>query len=59
MAEKKSILEVVLMPSAIAIVGVLSTLVVTCQQQKSAETLAAADRQVKILEIFADKITSS
>ena len=59
MAERKSIAEVILMPLAIAFVGVLSTFVVTCQQQESAETLAAADRQVKILEIFADKITST
>ena len=59
MAEKKSIIEVVLMPLVVAIVGAVGTLFITSQQHKSAEILAAADRQVKILEIFADKITSS
>ncbi len=59
MAGKKSCIEVVLMPLAVALVGMFGTYFITSQQQESAETKAVADRQVKILEIFAEKITSS
>ena len=59
MSEKKSLLEVVLMPLVVVLVGIVSTHFITAQQHKSAQTLAAADRQVKLLEIFSDKISSN
>jgi len=46
------------MPLVVALVGIMGTYLVTNQQQKSAEIRAAADRQIKIIEVFADKITS-
>ena len=70
MAEHKRLLEIVLMPLVLAVVGTVGTYVVTDQQQKSAEESALAqreaaevradaDRQLKIIGIFADKMTSS
>ncbi len=58
MAEKKSFMEIVLMPLVVAAVGVMGTYFLTQQQQSNALAKADADRQVKILEIFAEKITS-
>jgi hypothetical protein len=69
MNNKKSFIEVVLMPLVIAIVGIGGTYFLTTQQEKNAETsktaqlestreLAEADRQLKILEIFAEKVAS-
>ncbi len=68
MTEKKSWLDVILMPLVVAFVGGLGTYLITQQQEmnaierskaqiQSAVQLADADRQVKILEIFAAKIT--
>jgi hypothetical protein len=65
----KSRIEVILMPLAVAVVGALGTYLVTSQQQRSAEIrsmtqlettreLARADQQLKVLELFAEKITS-
>ena len=70
MAEQKSWIELVLMPLAVTIVGTVGTYFVTQQQEKNAQIMsqsqlastrqmAAADRQVKILEIFSEKITSN
>jgi len=70
MPERKSWIEVVLMPVVVLLVGFVGTYFLTNQQQKSAETFGAAqldsakeqaagDRQVKILEIFGDKIAST
>jgi hypothetical protein len=69
MADKKSALEVALMPLVIAVVGFIGTSLITNQQEKnsirlaeaqieSAQELAEADRQIKILQIFADNITN-
>lgn len=58
MAENRSWVEIVLMPLAIALVGILGTHFITTQQENSAKLKAAEDRQIKILEIFADNITS-
>ncbi|MDF2180224.1 hypothetical protein P2G88_18365 [Aliiglaciecola sp. CAU 1673] len=52
-------IEVILMPLAVALVGILGTYLVTEQQDRTSATLANSDRQIKILEIFADKVTSS
>lgn len=52
-------IEVILMPLAVALVGTLGTYFVTSEQRKSAEIRAAADRQIRIIEIFADKYTSN
>jgi len=70
MSNKKSFIEVVLMPLVIALVGIGGTYFLTTQQGKNAKTskdaqlestreLAEADRQVKILEIFAEKVASN
>ncbi len=69
MSTEKTWVEIVLMPMVVAVVGIVGTLLVTAQQAKNAELarktelektqeIADADRQIKILEIFADKITS-
>ncbi len=58
MPEKKNLIEIFLLPLVIACVGVLGTLLVTQQQEANAKAKADSDRQVKILEIFAEKITS-
>ena len=69
MSDKKSWTEVIMMPLVVAIVGIVGTLTVTNQQARNAQILAEtqranaiqqaeADRQIKILEIFAEKITS-
>ena len=59
MTERKRWVEVALMPLVVAVVGTLGTYLLTSQQREAAEARAAADRQIKILEIVADKITSS
>ena len=59
MSEKKGLLEIVLMPLVVVLVGTVSTHFITAQQHKSAETLAAADREVKLLEIFSEKMASN
>ena len=58
MADKKSWVEITLMPLVVAVVGVVGTLIVTHQQEINAQVKADSDRQVKVLEIFADKISS-
>ena len=69
MAERKSWIEIVPMPLVVALVGIAGTYFITTQQERNAQAmrevqlastreLADADRQVKILEIFAEKVTS-
>ncbi len=58
MAAKQSWVEIILMPLAVALAGTLGTYFITTQQQRSVELRAAEDRQIKILEIFAENITS-
>jgi hypothetical protein len=66
---KKSFLEIFLTPLVIALVGCLGTYFVTNQQLKSSvlqsktqlestERLTKSDQQIKIIEIFSEKITS-
>ncbi len=66
-SEKKSILEIVLMPLVIALVGVMSTWAITLVQQEnserqiiaqleSAEKIAEGNLKVKALEIFKENI---
>src|SRR5712691_1282655 len=50
--------QVVLMPLVVAIVGVIGTWFVTAQQESSEKARASAEREVKLLEIFANKVTS-
>lgn len=68
MRESKSLLELVLMPLAVTIVGIAGSLIISAQQSENATKLAVAqtqaakekadsDRQVKVLEIFSEKIT--
>lgn len=59
MSQGKSWIEVFLMPLVVAVVGILGTYWITEQQGKDATTKADADRQIKILEIFSEKITST
>jgi len=69
MAERKSWVEIFLMPVVVAAVGIAGTYLITRQQENNAQTMseaqlsstremAAADRQIKILEIFAEKVSS-
>jgi len=69
MNEKKSWVEIMIMPLVVAIVGIVGTSLITNQQIKNAETqkaaqleaskqMADADRQIKILEIVSEKLTS-
>ncbi|MBU3949435.1 MAG: hypothetical protein KJ826_14600 [Proteobacteria bacterium] len=59
MAEKKNWTEIFLIPLVLAVVGILGTHFITQQQERNAQAKADSDRQVKILEIFAEKVTSS
>jgi hypothetical protein len=67
--ERKGWVEIILMPLAVALVGVTGTYLVTAQQAESARRaseaqIAAAreasraERQIKVLDIFGEKITS-
>jgi hypothetical protein len=58
MAENKNWIEIFLMPLVIAGVGILGTYLITQQQELNAIAKADSDRQIKILEIFAEKITN-
>ena len=68
--KSKSILEIVLMPLVIAAVGAIGTMYITQAQLNSTERIAVmqraqameqsdSSRQLKLIEIFGDKITSS
>jgi hypothetical protein len=59
MPQGKSWIEVFLMPVVVAAVGILGTYFITEQQGRDANVKADADRQIKILEIFSEKITSA
>jgi hypothetical protein len=67
--EGKTWIEIILMPLVVALVGILGTLWITKEQEASAHTAsmaqiesakeaADADRQIKMLEIFSEKIAS-
>jgi flagellar basal body-associated protein FliL len=67
--ESKTWIEIILMPLVIALVGVLGTHWITKEQEvsalaaskaqiESAKEAAKADRQIKLLEIFSEKIAS-
>jgi hypothetical protein len=58
MPERRHWVEIALMPLVIALIGTIGTWLVTRQQERSAQQRANSDRQVKVLEIFAEKITS-
>jgi hypothetical protein len=69
MDSKKSIFELLLLPVVVTIVGSISTYMITQQQLKSAELVSKtqlesterttrSDQQIKIIQIFSDKITS-
>jgi len=58
MTDKKNLIEIFFMPIVVAAVGILGTYLITQQQESNALAMADSDRQVKILEIFAEKITS-
>jgi hypothetical protein len=59
MADSKSWVEIILMPLVVASVGILGTHFLAQQQERNAQAKADSDRQVKILEIFAEKVTSA
>lgn len=70
MTEKKTWIEIILMPIVVASVGMVGTYLITSQQEENARTvgdaqlksaveLAFADRQIKVLEIFSEKIAST
>ncbi|HZV68826.1 MAG TPA: hypothetical protein VFG10_04750 [Saprospiraceae bacterium] len=58
MERKKSLIEILLIPLVIAAVGLVGTYSLTHEQINSAERLARSDQQIKLLEIFSEKITS-
>lgn len=69
MSEKKSLLEMVVMPITVSIISIVGGIYLTQQQNSSAtlerqaqfdntRALAESERQIKILELFAAKITS-
>jgi hypothetical protein len=69
MPDKKSLLEIVVMPITVSIISIVGGIYLTQQQNSNAtvewqnqldgaRALADAERQLKILEIFAAKITS-
>jgi len=58
MANPKNRVEIILMPLVVACVGILGTLFITQQQERNSLAKADSDRQVKILEIFAEKVKS-
>lgn len=58
MAWGKDWTQVVLMPLVVALVGVIGTWFITAQQESSEKARAVAEREVKLLEIFASKVTS-
>jgi hypothetical protein len=58
MAMGKNWIEIILMPMVVAGVGIWGTHLITREQEQNAQIKAIADRQVKLLELFADKITS-
>lgn len=57
MTDKKTWTEIFVMPIVVACVGSFATYLITQQQEANAIAKAASDRQIKILEIFAEKIT--
>jgi hypothetical protein len=58
MADPKNWIEIVLMPLAVAGVGIVGTYFITQQQETNAQAHADSDRELKVLEIFAQKVTS-
>jgi hypothetical protein len=67
--EEKTWIEIILMPLVVALVGILGTYWITREQEasarassmaqiESAKEAADADRQIKVLEIFSEKIAS-
>jgi hypothetical protein len=58
MPDKKNWIEIFIMPLVVAGVGSFGTYFITQQQEANAIAKAASDRQLKILEIFAEKITA-
>ena len=54
---KKDWVEIFILPLVIACVGTFGTYLITGQQSANALTQANSDRQVKILEIFSEKMT--
>jgi hypothetical protein len=70
MSEKKSILEIAIIPIVVTIVGISGTLLITNQQENNAsimsaaqlnttKELAEADREIKVLDIVSEQLTSS
>jgi hypothetical protein len=69
MAERRSLVEIALMPLVVAMVGIGGTLLITAKQEQNARMLhdaelataqemAVADRQIKVLDLFAQRISS-
>lgn len=69
MADRKNWTEIFLMPIVLAFVGIAGTYLITQEQEsstliardaqiKSAKEQAAAERQIKVLDIFAERVTS-
>ena len=55
----KSITEIVLMPLVVALVGFWGTWMISERDERNATIRAASEREAKMVEIFANKITSS
>jgi hypothetical protein len=59
MERKYYLLEILFAPVVIALIGILGTFFINSKLEDSATKRAADDRQIKILEIFADKVSSN
>ena len=57
--EGKSLIEIVLMPLVVAMVGFWGTWIISERDERNATLRAASEREAKMVEIFANKITSS
>jgi hypothetical protein len=59
MERKYYLLEILFAPLVIALVGILGTYFINSKLDESAAKRAQADQQIKILEMFSDKISSN
>ena len=55
----KTWIEIALMPLVVALVGIVGTFIVTQQQVETVALKADEDRQVKLLEMFIERITDN
>lgn len=54
----KKHIEILIMPLTITVIGTISTYLITSTQLETAKEIAKAERQIKLLEIYIEKISS-